>query len=455
MVSLENLQSPPHNIEAEKGVIAGALLDNELIYSYDGYAITHLDFYQKEHQHIYESIKILQGKHKTIDAVTLGDQLHKMGVLDLIGGSDYLFELSTYLVTTSSCPEYAQIVKEKSVLRNILRVCQKVSGDVYEQKETIEILDSIEKRIFDLTQINMSDSLQHIKDILSKRVEEYMEIVDNPSLLEERKVMSTYNKLDEMLGGFKHGELLILAARPSMGKTAFALNLLINIAIEHKKSVALFSLEMTSQNIVDRILSTVARIPMHKISKWQLDGDDFSRMGEAIEKLGDCNIYIDDMWSLTVGQLKSKLRRLKVEKGKLDFVVIDYLQLMSGTWFKYEGNRVQEISQISRGLKELSKELSVPIMALSQLSRWVEQRVDKKPQLSDLRESGAIEQDADVVMMIHREDYYDPDTDKKWVTDILIKKNRNGPTGEVALMFKKETMWFEEMTTQEHDMYGE
>ena len=212
------------------------------------------------------------------------------------------------------------------------------------------------------------------------------------------------------MAGFKPGELIILAARPSMGKTAFAINLLTNIAVQQKKSVAIFSLEMGADQIVDRVLSTIAEIPMYKITKGNLDADDFAKMGEAIEVLGETSIYIDDKSSANVPELKSRLRRLKIEKG-LDFVVIDYLQLMTGT--SYIGNRVQEISEISRALKELARELDVPIMALSQLSRAVEQRIDKKPQLSDLRESGAIEQDADAVIMLHREDYYDPDTDRK------------------------------------------
>jgi len=456
MVSLENLQLPPHNIEAEKWVICWVLLDNELMHIYDWLSVGHFDFYQKEHQYVYEAIKTLQTKHKTIDVVTLSDELWKMKVLDEIGWTEYLYDLNTFLLTTSPCGEYAQLVKEKSILRWILKVCQKITWDVYDQKDTTEILDSIEKRIFDLTQVNMSDRLVHVKEILEKRVEDYMEIVDNPELLDQRKVLSTYKKLDDMLGWFKQWELFILAARPAMGKTSLAINLLLNIAIDQHKSVAFFSLEMTSQSIVDRLLSTVASIPMNKITKWNLTNDDFHKMWEAVSVLGESNIFVDDSGSLTIPELKSKLRRLKIEKWKLDFVVIDYLQLMSWAWWKYDGNRVQEISQISRWLKEMSKELAVPIMALSQLSRNVEQRIDKKPQLSDLRESWAIEQDADAVLMIHREEYYDPDTDKKWVTDILIRKNRNGPTWEVELMFQKTTMKFESYEwgwESDHDIF--
>ncbi len=451
MVSLEDLKLPPNNIDAEKWVLGWVFLDNEVLYIYDSSDLKPEDFYQKEHQHIYKAILILKEKHKTIDAITVADELDKLKVLDNIGGNDYIFEISTHLITTSSCGDYAKMVKEKAILRNILKVCQKISWDVYDQEDTIKVLDSIEQRIFDLTQTNLWDWLQHIKEILDQRVEEYVEIVDNPGILEERKVLSTYGKLDENLWWFKQWELLILAARPSMWKTALALNLLMNIAAQGK-SVAFFSLEMTAQNIVDRILSTLANIPMHKISQWTLDHWDFAKMWDAIEKIWDSNIFIDDSWALSIPELKSKLRRLKIEKWGLDFVAIDYLQLMNGTWFKHEWNRVQEISQISRWLKELSKDLMVPILALSQLSRNVESRMDKRPQLSDLRESGAIEQDADVVMMIYREDYYDPDTDRKWLTDILIRKNRNWPTWEVELMFKAQTMKFVEPSENDKAM---
>jgi len=281
--------------------------------------------------------------------------------------------------------------------------------------------------------------------VLSERIDHYMEVMDNPELNDKNKVLSTYEKLDELLGGFKWGELLILAARPAMGKTALALNFMLNAAVELWKSVAFFSLEMTSETLVDRLLSTASGLPLYKITKNKLDADDFSNLGEAIEKLGDANIFLDDQWIATLPQMKSKLRRLKIEKWHLDLVVIDYLQLMSWAGWKYEWNRVQEVSQLSRWLKELAKELNVPIMALSQLSRWVEQRIDKQPMLSDLRESWSIEQDADVVMMLYREDYYDPDTDRKWATDLLVRKNRHGETWAVELLFRGKTMKFEQV----------
>lgn len=448
MVSIEDLKLPPHNIEAEKGILSGILIDNNVLDIADNVALTAKDFYSKEHQMVYEMIMNLKNAHKTIDAVTLADELQKKDYLDVIGGIDYLYDLSGFLLSISGVAEYAQIVKEKSILRRVLGVCQQMIGDVYDQTDATTIMDQLEKKIFDLTQTNVGNKLLHISDILNGRVERYMEIVDNPGLLDAGKVLSTFPLLDDMLSGFKPWELIILAARPAMGKTALSLNLIINAAVEQKKAVAFFSLEMTKELIADRLLSTVSEIPMYKISKGQLDNEDFVKMGEAMEVLWWTHIYIDDIGSATLAVLRSKLRRLKIEAGSLDFVVIDYLQLMSGQGSKFEGNRVQEISQISRGLKELSKELSVPIIALSQLSRAVEARMDKKPQLSDLRESGSIEQDADVVIMIYREEYYDPeDPDKKGLTDLLIRKNRNGPIGEVSLMFNAPTMKFVEIGT--------
>ena len=400
----ENINLPPHNIEAEKWVISWALLDSEVMWIYDSDKLGYKDFYQKEHSYIYEAIQQLRMVRKTIDVVTVSDQLSKNWNLDVIGGVDYLYDLSSFLFSTQPCSEYSKIVREKSLLRQVLKVCQWISGEVYEQKDTLQIFDAIEKKIFDLTQNQVGESIIAIWDILEKRVMEYIEYADNPEKLNESKVFSGYEGIDKMLTWFKPGELIILAARPSMGKTAFALNVLNNVALKQQKTVVFISLEMSSESIVDRILSEVAGVPMYKLNgSEQMNEEDFSKIWEANSTLWVAKIFIDDRGALTVPELKSKLRKLKIEKGWLDIVIIDYLQLMHGT--SYAGNRVQEISDISRSLKELARELEVPIMALSQLSRAVEQRVDKKPQLSDLRESGAIEQDADAVLMLHREDY--------------------------------------------------
>jgi replicative DNA helicase len=443
MVSLEDIKLPPHNIDAEKWTLCWILMDNELMYVCDGLGFQADDFYLKEHASIFRAIKSLWLARKTVDVLTVSDQLLKDWLLDIIGWTDYLYELSTFLLTSSAADEYIKIVKEKSILRNILKVSQKIIGDVYEQRETFDILQNIEKRIFDLTQNTISDEIHDIKELLNQRVEEYMDLVDHPEKINDKKVLAWYNTLDEVLWWFKPWELIILAARPSMGKTAFAINFLEHMAVQQKKSIAFFSLEMWAEQIVDRILSTVSKVSMSKITKWRLESNDFSDIGEAMESLSAAKIFIDDKWSTTIPQIKSKIRRLKIKEW-VDLVIVDYLQLMSGTSTWYSGNRVQEIGEISRWLKELARELWIPIIALSQLSREVEKRVDKKPQLSDLRESGSIEQDADVVMMLHREDYYDPDTDKKWLTDVCIRKNRNWPVWEIELMFHREIMKFVE-----------
>lgn len=442
MVSIEDIKLPPHNIDAEKWLISGVLLDNEVMWITEGAALQAKDFYVMENVLIFQAMQTLWINRKTIDVVTVSDQLEKNQKLDIVGGIDYLYDIAGYVFATTSCPEYADIIKEKSILRQILKTSQWIIWDVYKQSDASDILSDIEKKIFDLTQFETGDTIRPIADILNSRVEEYMETVDNPEKQNEKKVFSWYSKLDDMLSGFKPGELVILAARPSMGKTSFALNILSNVAIEKDKSVAIFSLEMNSESIVDRIISEVSQVPMYKIVKWDLNNDDFERIGWAIEQLWTKKIYIDDKGMATVPSIKSKLRRLKIEKWGLDLVIIDYLQLMHGT--SYIWNRVQEISEISRGLKELARELEVPVLALSQLSRAVEQRLDKKPQLSDLRESGAIEQDADSVLMLHREDYYDPETDKKWATDVCVRKNRNGAVGEVELHFEANIMKFVE-----------
>ncbi len=449
MVNIDDLKLPPHHLEAEKWVLSTVLIDNEVMYILEWMALEPKDFYQKEHELIFAALLALWADRKTIDVITLSDQLGKGDDLDIVWWVDYLYEIASFAITASVAHEYGKIVKEKAVLRNILTTCQKISGDCYDQEHVPTLLERIEKRIFDLTQVNLSDSLMHIKDVLNSRIEEYMELVDNPWKLEEGKVNTKYTDLDNVLWGFQPWQLIILAARPSMGKTAFVLNVMINAAIQEKKTLAMFSLEMGNEQLVDRILCTVSWTPMHKITKWLLDDQDFSNLGEAMEKLSSADMYLDDAWAVTLNELRSKLRRLKIEKGKLDLVVIDYLQLMSAGGSKFAGNRVQEVSELSRWLKELARELKVPIVALSQLSRAVESRPDKRPMLSDLRESWSIEQDADSVLMLYREDYYDPYTDKKWLANIFVRKNRNGPVGEVELQFVKEYMKFFNVETED------
>ncbi len=448
MTVLENLKLPPHHIESEKALLSSIFIDNDVMYINEWYWIKESDFYAKEHQIIYDTMHYLFFNRKTIDPVTVSDVLTKKKEINNIWWIQYLYDLSLFLPTASWASDYAKIVKEKSVLRQILKTVQKITGEVYDEKPVNEILENIEKSIMNLTQYKMHDSLIHIKDILEWRYEDYYKISDNPEILKEKVTMSWYSKLDHLSSWFKPWELIILAARPSMWKTSFALNITENISVNQWKSVAIFSLEMWKESIADRMISMSSWISMKQITTWDLQDDDFIKIWNSMEKLWWANIYIDDKWWSTVQEIKSKLRKIKLEKGWLDLVVIDYLQLM--TWSnRFAWNRVQEISEISRWLKEMARELEVPVIALSQLSRAVENRPNKRPQLSDLRESWAIEQDADMVLMLYREEYYDADTDRKHIADLFIRKNRNWPTGEISLYFDSSIMKFSDLSDEQ------
>lgn len=448
MPTLDDIKLPPHSIETEKALLSCILIDNEVMYNIESYGINAKDFYSKEHQIIFEAIHGLFFARKTIDVVTLSEDLSKKKEIWNIWWVEYLYDVSLFMQSASWVSDYARIVKEKSVLRQILKISQNIIWEVYEQKPVTDILEIIEKKIMSLTQYQMHDSLVHIKDILSWRYEDYYEMSENPDILKEKVCLTHYWKLDQISGWLKPGELIILAARPAMGKTSFALNIAENVSTKYNKSVTIFSLEMSSEQIADRMISTVSNIPMKQIAKWDLQNDDFGKIWDAMEKLGRANIYIDDKGWSTVQEIKSKIRKIKIEKWWIDLVIIDYLQLM--TWSSYFAwNRVQEISEISRWLKEMARELGVPVIALSQLSRAVESRPDKRPQLSDLRDSWAIEQDADMVLMLYREEYYDEETEKKHIADIFVRKNRNGPTWEIPLYFQNSIMKFSNLSNEQ------
>jgi len=441
MPTLEDIKLPPHNIESEKALLSSILIDNDIMYNMDSFWITDKDFYAKEHQIIYDAINSLFFSRKTIDVITLSDHLTKKKELENIWWIQYLYDISLFSQTSTWAFDYARIVKEKSVLRQILKLSQNIIWEVYEEKPIQSILDIIEQKIMKLTQYQLHDSLVHIRDILVWRYEDYYKITENPDMLWEKVVLTKYEKLDKISWWFKPWELIIIAARPAMGKTSLALNIAENTSVKWKKSVAIFSLEMWSEQIADRMISMASWIPMKQIVKWDLQDNDFIKIWNAMEKLWNTNIYIDDKWWSTVQEIKSKLRKIKLEKWGLDMVIIDYLQLM--VWSKnFAWNRVQEISEISRWLKEMAREIEVPVIALSQLSRAVENRPDKRPQLSDLRESWAIEQDADMVLMIYREEYYDEETERKHIADLFIRKNRNWPTWDIPLYFEKSIMKF-------------
>ena len=434
------LKIPPNSLEAEQSVLWSLLIDKEWFL-----VISDLlkvgDFYDDRNQKIYETILELYTKNKPIDIITVKERLDDKKLLDDIWGINYIIELTEIVPTSSNIFEYATIVKNKSVNRKLLKAWNDIISYWYNEEKNInELLELAEKSIFEVTQIFIKNKLVHISDILDSRFEEFAEIHENPSLVKDHRLFTWFKSLDNTVWWLKWWDMVILAARPSMWKTAFALNLAQNIWFNWK-NVAIFSLEMSKEQLTDRMIASSIWINSWKLAKWELEDEEFAKLWEAMEKLSNANIYIDDSawWNLL--DLKSKSRRLKMEAW-LDLIVIDYLQLMTN-WNSL--NRVQEISEISRWIKSLARELNVPIIALSQLSRAVESRTDKRPILSDLRESWSIEQDADIVMMLYREEYYDEFTDKKWVTDIAIKKNRNWPVWTIELMFDRTNQRFLEI----------
>lgn len=434
------LKVPPHSIEAEQSVLWSILIDKDcFITIWD--MLKPEDFYNEANSLIFWVMFSLYKFNKPIDLITVKEKLDDKKLLDKIWWITYLSELTEIVPTTTNVFEYAQIVKNKSIHRNLIRCWNEIISYWYDEDKVInELLEKAEKSIFDVTQVFIQNKLVHINEILTKRYEEFAEIHENPELIKEHRLQMWFKNIDNKFGWLKWWDMVVLAARPSMWKTAFALNLAQNIWFS-KKNIAIFSLEMSKEQLTDRMIASAMEIDSWKLAKWELEDSEFAKIWEAMEKLSNANIYIDDSawWNLV--DLKSKARRLKIESW-LDLIVIDYLQLMS-SWNSL--NRVQEISEISRWIKSLARELNVPIIALSQLSRAVESRPDKRPVLSDLRESWSIEQDADIVMMLYREEYYDEFTEKKWVTDIFIRKNRNWPIWNVELLFNRNNQKFFEI----------
>ena len=431
------LKVPPHSIEAEQSVLWSILIDKDsLLIIWD--LLKDRDFYSEANAKIFEVIMELYRTNKPIDLITVKEKLDDKWFLDKVWWISYLVELTEIVPTTANIWEYASIVKNKAVLRNLVKAWNEIVWFGYDEDKPInELLEATEKSIFNITQVFIQNKLVHINDILEKRFEEFAEIHENPEIITKHRLQLWFKDLDNKTNGLKWWDMVILAARPSMWKTAFALNLAQNVGYAGK-NVAIFSLEMSKEQLTDRMIAAAMEIDSWKLAKWELEDHEFAKIGEAMEKLSEANIFIDDTawWNLV--DLKSKCRRLKMESG-LDLIIIDYLQLMSN-WNNL--NRVQEISEISRWIKQLARELNVPIIALSQLSRTVEQRPDKRPIMSDLRESGSIEQDADIIMRLYREEDYDEFTEKKWITDVLIRKNRNWPIWHIELMFNKNSQKF-------------
>ncbi len=431
---------PPYSLEAEKSTIGSLLIDKDAILKISDF-LKPEDFYHDTHHFIYQAILDLYDKRTPIDLVTLSNILEDRKQLKLVGGASYLSALANEVPTATHIFQYGTIVKEKSILRKLILAGDNIKGLGYQEDQEIEeLIDKAEKTLFEVAQTFVSDRFVHIRDVLNKTYEKISDLHDPEAKEKYRGISTGFRTLDHILSGFQPSDLVILAARPSMGKTAFALNVAQNIA-KKGKSVGIISLEMSKEQLVERMFCSLLAVDSWKMRTGKLTDDDFSKIGSVMDEMNTMKLFIDDSIGFTVGELKAKARRLKMENG-LDFLVIDYLQLMSGSSKGNQFNRVQEISEISRSLKALARDLSIPILALSQLSRAVELRPSKVPQLSDLRESGAIEQDADVVLMMYREDYYEEDTDRKGVTDLFIRKHRNGPIGHVELAFRKEQMLF-------------
>lgn len=433
--------TPPHSLEAERTVLGALLLDPEAIIKVSDF-LKPEDFYDPINRQIFDSIFSLYLNHEPIDFITVSTRLSDSKHIQDIGGTAFLAELASSVPTSSHIYQYGQIVKAKSLHRNIIDAGRKIVGLGYEVEKSIpELLDQVEKTIFQITNTFLKEKFVHIKDVLDERYERFAELHASGDDGGTKGVPTGFKALDNKLSGLQPSDLIILAARPSMGKTSLALNIAVNAAIKAHKTVGVFSLEMSKEQLVDRLFASLLGVDSWKLQKGQLDDSDFQNMGPIMDELSKANVFIDDSSASSMPEFRTKARRLQMEHG-LDLLIIDYLQLMSTGNASYAGNRVQEISEISRTVKQIARELHVPIVALSQLSRAVESRPDKQPQLSDLRESGSIEQDADVVLMLYREDYYNEDCDRQGITDIYIRKHRNGPTGRIELLFKKEQMRF-------------
>ncbi len=421
---------PPHSVESEQSILGSIILDKDAIITV-AEIINPGDFYKEAHKIIYESMLSLNSSNEPIDLITLIEELRKEGHLDNVGGISYLTSLSTIVPTTSNVRYYANIVKEKSVMRQLIKASNEIINLGYDASTDVqEILDKAEKNIFDISQEKSGDDIQPINLVLQDTFDMIERLCTEKS--EVTGITTGFADLNKKINGLQRTDLILVAARPAMGKTAFSLNLVQNAALKGDASVAVFSLEMSKEQLVQRMLSAQSNVELSKIKTGTLSESDWPRIIDAMAVLSEANIYIDDTPGIKISEIRSKCRRLKIEKG-LDFILIDYLQLMEGEG-KNE-NRQQEIAKISRSLKILAKELNCPVVALSQLSRSPELRKDHRPILSDLRESGSIEQDADIVMFLYRDEYYHDDSEKKNIGEVIVAKNRHGETGTVELVW--------------------
>ena len=434
MTEMWNERTPPHNIEAEQAVIGAIFLDPEA-FSTASERLVPADFYRAAHQRIFEVMMNLADKGEPIDLVTVTTALNNANQLEEAGGVSYLSDVARSVPTAANIGYYSKIVEEKSLLRRLIRTATDIVSLSYTKEDEVdEVLDEAERSILEVSGRKNAGAFRSIKDVL-------IEVYDNIEQLHHNNadvtgLPSGYRDLDRITSGFQPNDFIIIAARPSVGKTAFALNIAQNVAINTEENVAIFSLEMGAEQLVSRMLCAEGNIDAQRLRTGRLEAEDWGKLTMAMGSLSHAGIYIDDSPGIRVSEIRSKCRRLKQEQG-LGMIIIDYLQLIQGSDRSKE-NRQQEVSEISRSLKALARELNVPLIALSQLSRGVESRQDKRPMMSDLRESGSIEQDADIVGFLYRDDYYDPESEKQNIIEIIISKQRNGPTGTVELAFVKE-----------------
>lgn len=441
---------PPQSLEAEQEILGAILIDPNAIARVVDFLKSE-SFYKQAHRNIFSAMLTLFNNGEAIDIITVSETLKKAEKLDQVGGRAYINDLALSVITSANIEQHARIVSEKAIMRELISAGGEIANLAYIDVATEKAVDRAEQLIFSIAQKKAPDKLTHVGEI----------VLDSYNLIETRYnnrdelvgVPSGFYDLDSMTAGFQSSDLIIVAARPSMGKTTFCLNIAQEIGIRKKRPVALFSLEMSKEQLVQRMLCSEAEIDSNRLRTGHMHADDWAKLARAMNEMGDSPIYIDDSPGLSISELRAKCRRLCMKEKELGLIIIDYLQLMEGSENRRQ-DRVQEISSISRGLKGLARELNVPIIALSQLSRAVESRQNKKPMLSDLRESGSIEQDADIVMFIYREEYYDPDNiEKKNKAEIIVAKQRNGPIGSVELLFQSNITKFKNQASSKTSLF--
>jgi len=433
-------RNPPQNISAEQAALGSMLLQEDaILHGVD--ILKPEDFYKKSHQIIFKCVLELFEKSRGVDLVTLTEELNRINLLEEVGGVTYLTNLINSVPTAANIEYYIKIIEEKSILRNLINNATKIISMGYEEKEDAKILlDKAEHLIFEVSERNLGQSFVPIKELITDSYEKIEDLYHREEFI--TGVSSGFDEFDEITTGFQPSEFIIIAGRPAMGKTAFCMSIAQYASISKNTPVAIFSLEMSKSQLVQRMLCSEARVDAHNLRKGRLAESDWPTLSMAAGRLASAPIFIDDTAGISCLEIKAKARRLKAQHN-LGLLIIDYLQLITSSG-RVE-NRQQEISEISRSLKGLARELNVPVIAVSQLSRAVEQRIERRPRLSDLRESGAIEQDADLVVFLYREEYYKPKTDKKGIAEVIISKQRNGPTGQLDLAFIKEYAKFENL----------